>query len=190
MRKIICVIFAGLIAFTLCACSQDKQSEMYIKPTEFSKETVEVLDLFDDEIRFFDISIDETVNSHTISVWVYRDGEWIEDGKIFGNIDHLSERIALRLTKTSFDLYTIDESGHGKCSYPVLDTPFEESMAIGSTRIDREIPLELNKETPIWVKIGTTENGMMGMDITDNFRNAECNAGIAITLTVSDEIME
>ena len=55
MKKIICALFAGLITFTLCACSQDKQLAMSIKPTEFSEETLAVLDLFDDEIQFFDI---------------------------------------------------------------------------------------------------------------------------------------
>ena len=190
MKKIVCALFVGLLAFTLCACSQDKQSAMYIKPSEFSDETLEVLDLFDDEIQFFDISLDGSVKSHTISVWVYRDGEWIEDGKTSGNIDYLTGRIAVRLTETSYDLYTIDESGHVKYSYPTLETPFEESTGIGGTRIDREIPIELNKEMPIWIKIGTTKNNMKVMDITDDFRNADCNAGIAITLTVSDEVVE
>ena len=41
---------------------------MYIKPSELSDETMEVLDLFDDEIQFFDISFDETVKSYAISV--------------------------------------------------------------------------------------------------------------------------
>ena len=59
---------------------------------------MEVLDLFDDEIQFFDISFDETVKSYAISVWVYRDGEWAEDGMTVGNIDHLTRRIAVRLT--------------------------------------------------------------------------------------------
>ncbi len=58
---------------------------MYIKPSELSDETMEVLDLFDDEIQFFDISFDETVKSYAISVWGYRDGEWAEDGMTVGN---------------------------------------------------------------------------------------------------------
>lgn len=190
MKKIICTLFVGLLAFALCACSPDNRSAMYIKPSEFSDETLEVLDLFDDEIQFFDISLDERAKSHTISVWVYRDGEWIEDGKTSGNIDYLTGRIAVRLTKTSYDLYTIDESGHVKCSYPALETSFDESTGIGDVRIDREIPIELNKEIPIWVKIGTTTNSLEVMDITEDFRNAQCNAGIAITLTVSDEVVE
>ena len=33
--------------------------------------------LFDDEIQFFDISFDETAKSYAVSIWVYRDGEWV-----------------------------------------------------------------------------------------------------------------
>ena len=71
-----------------------------------------------------------------------------------------------------------------------METQFDESMGIGGTKIDRETPIELNKEIPIWFKIGTITNSMKVMDITDDFRNAECDAGIAITLTASDKIVE
>ena len=71
-----------------------------------------------------------------------------------------------------------------------METQFDESMGIGGTKIDRETPIELNKEIPIWFKIGTITNSMKAMDITDDFRNAECDAGIAITLTASDKIVE
>ena len=37
---------------------------MYIKPSEFTEETREVLDLFDDEVQFFDIVLDETGKGH------------------------------------------------------------------------------------------------------------------------------
>ena len=161
--------------FSLCACSQNKQSGISIKPTEFSEETLEVLDLFDDEIQFFDISLDENVKSFEISVWVYRDGEWFEDGKTHGNNDFLGKRIAIRLIENSYELYNISDNGHEKYSYPSLDTPFEESM---------------NKEIPICVKIGTSSNRMEVLDRTEDFRKIECDAGIAVTITVSDEIVE
>lgn len=187
MKKIKCMLLAGLLIFTLCACSQNKPSAMYIKPSNFSEETQEILDLFDDEIQFFDISFDETAKSYAVSIWAYHDGEWVEDGTTAGNVDHLTGKIAVRLTETGCDLYTIDENGHVKYSFPFVDTPFDESTGIGGTRIDREIPIELNKEIPLWVRIGTTADSMRVMEITDDFRNAECNAGIAVTLTVSDE---
>ena len=190
MKKTISVLLAVAMIFSLCACSQNKQSGISIKPTEFSEETLEVLDLFDDEIQFFDISLDENVKSFESSVWVYRDGEWFEDGKTHGNNDSLGKRIAIRLTENSYELYNISDNGHEKYSYPSLDTPFEESMGIGYSKIDREIPIELNKEIPICVRIGTSSNRMEVLDITEDFRKIECDAGIAVTITVSDEIVE
>ena len=187
MKKIRCMLLVGLLIFALCACSQNKPSAMCIKPSAFSEETQEVLSLFDDEIQFFDISFDETAKSYTISVWLYHDGEWSEGGATSGNVDHLTGKIAVRLTETDCDLYTIDENGHVKCSFPVTDTPFDESTGIGGTRIDRETPIALNQEIPLWVRVGTTANSMRVMDITDDFRNAACNAGFAVTITVSDK---
>lgn len=190
MKKTISVLLAVAMLFSLCACSQNEETKMSIKPTEFSEETLEVLELFDDEIQFFDISLDETGKSFEISIWVYRDGMWFEEGKMQGNGDFLGKRIAIRLSENSYDLYNIYDDGYEKCSYPYLDTSFEESMGIGGTKIDREIPIQLNKETPIWVKIGTYSNRMRFLDITEDFRKVECNAGIAVTITVSDEIVE
>ncbi len=190
MKKLICALLAGLLMLTLCACELDYPYTMYIKPSKLSEETLEVLSLFDDGIQFFDLSVDETVKSFVISVWVYRDGEWNEDGKISGKVDYLSGRIAVGLNQTGYALYTMDESGHTKYSSPSLDTPFEESVATCSVRIDRKTSLTLNKEIPIWFKIGKTSYARGAMDITTDFRTVECNAGIAVTLTVSDEIVE
>ena len=190
MKKRFYAILLGVVILALCACSQNKPSTMYIKPSAFSEETTEVLKLFDDEIQFFDIAVDETVKSYAISIWACCDGEWVENGMTVGNVDHLTGRIAVRLTETSCDIYTIDESGHAKYSFPTSDIPFDKSTGIGGTRIGQETPIELNKEIPIWVKIGTTTNSLQVMDITGDFRNAECNAGIAVTLTASDKVVE
>ena len=41
MKKTISVLLAVAMIFSLCACSQNKQSGISIKPTEFSEETLE-----------------------------------------------------------------------------------------------------------------------------------------------------
>lgn len=133
MKKAISILLAVATLLSLCACSRNKRSVMTIKPSEFSKETQEVLDLFDDEIQFFDISLDETVKSYTISVWVYRDGTWNEDGKTYGKSDLLGNRIAIRLTETGCDIYNISENGSSRCSYPALDTTFDKPMGVATT---------------------------------------------------------
>lgn len=188
MKKLFAMMLFA--AITLTACISAPPNGMSIKPSEFSEETKKVLEVFDDEIQFFDISLEETAKSHTMSVWLYQDGEWIESGGTTGGIDFLNGQIAIRLTDSSYDLYVIDESGHIKYSCPVLETEFENSTAIGGSKIDKVTTLELNKETPIWVKIGTDKNSMRVMDMTEDFRNTECNAGIAITLTISDKVVE
>ena len=190
MKKIICALLAGVLALSLCACARDAQPGMYIAPAAFSEETMDVLALLGDDIQFYDLSLDGSVKSFALSLWVYRDGEWFEDGKMYGGSDTLGRRIAIRQTETGFDLYSISETGREKCSYPALDTPFEESLGIAGTKIDGKTQIELNRELPIWVKVGTTSNQMEVLDITQDFREMECNAGIAVTLTLSDEVVK
>lgn len=170
--------------------SNANKETMYIKPTEFSEETMEVLDLFDEEIQFFDISINDTAKSHTVSIWVYRDGEWKEDGKSYGEMEFLGNRYAIRLTETSCELYSIDENGHTKVTYPKLDTTFDESTAKMGWRLSNETEIELNQEIPLWVMIGSNVNSFEVSNMEKNFREINCSAGIAITLTVSDKVVE
>ncbi len=190
MKKILILLVSiALIIFT-SACSKSSEYDMSIKPSEFSEETLKVLDLFDDELQFFDIKVNDTAKSSTLSVWVYRDGEWHEDGRTYGEIEFLSNQIAIILSKDGYELFSIDEDGYSSYSYPSIVSDFDNSMGIGGARVDREIPIELNKEIPIWVMIGTKDGSMEVMDITEDFRNSECNAGVAVTLTISDKVVE
>ena len=188
--KYVNILITVLLAFSLSACTEEEQKKMYIKPSEFTEETREVLELFDDEVQFFDLVLDETVKSETITVWVYRDGEWQESGKTYGPVEKPERRIAIRLTENSYELYTIDETGHVKYTSPNLDTTFDESMAILGSRVEGETQLILNEETPIWIKIGSASSSMENYNVTEDFRSMDCNAGIVVTLTVSDKIVE
>lgn len=179
-----------LLVFALSGCENKEDKGMYIKPSEFSEETRKVLNLFDDEVQFFDIVLDETVKSETITVWVYKNGAWEERGKTSGPVELLDRQIAIRLTENSYDLYSIDESGHVKYSYPDLDISFDESMGIIGSRVEGETKLILNEETPILMKIGSKSGSMENYNITEDFRTMDCDAGVVVTLTVSDEIME
>lgn len=190
MRRCVSILVAIILVLSLSACAKTEQKGMYIKPSEFTEETREVLDLFDDEVQFFDIVLDETVKSETITVWVYRDGVWEENGKTSGLVDTLERRIAIRLTENSYELYSMDESGHVKYTYPELNSSFDESVAIIGSRVEGETQLVLNEETTIWMKIGSESSSMENYNVTEDFRTIDCNAGVVITLTVSDELME
>ena len=190
LQRNVNVLIVFIVLLSLSACGKTKQKGMYIKPSEFTEETREVLDLFDDEIQFFDIILDETVKSETITVWVYHDGAWEESGKTSGAIDTLERRIAIRLTEDSYELYSMDESGHTKYTAPDLNTNFDESVAILGSRVEGETKLVLNEETPILMKIGSETSSMENYNVTEDFRTMDCNAGVVVTLTVSDELVE
>lgn len=192
-KKFIVLVVGVMLMFSLSACTKDDNNtptEMTIKPSSFSKETTDVLKLFDDEIQFFDITLNETAKSERITIWIYKDGEWVQAGHTTGAVNQLNRRIAIRLTDTNYDLYSIEDTGYNKYSSSNLDTTFSESMGISRIRIDGETPIELNKEIPIIVKFGTDKDYMKVYDISEDFREYECNAGIAITLTVSDQEAE
>lgn len=184
MKKIFAILLA-LTLLLLSSCGNAQQSDVItIKPTEFSAETQKVLELFDNETVFFDISVDETVKSQEIIIWVYKDGEWVQNGRTYGNVKSPRSQIAIRLTDTAYDLYEINENGHSKYSYPEIETDFSSSTSISSRRITSPTPIVLNEEIPLWVKLGTDKNSL---SVRDNFREADCNAGIAFTVTFSDK---
>jgi len=189
MKKIYFIIFV-LVTLLLSACTNDLTTggKMTIKPSQFSKETQEVLKLFDDEILFLDYKVDETVKAYSINLWAYQNGEWIGNGATSGGFD-LGDRIALRLTDNSYDLYTIDETGHTKYGINDLGTDFSVCTSIASTRLTNPTSIELNKEIPLWVKIGTDKHGISIGEIHD-FRNSDCNAGVAITVTFYDKELD
>ena len=189
-RRYVSACVVMMLALVLAACAKIDQKGMYIKPSEFSEETREVLRLFDGEVQFFDIVLDETAKSETITVWVYHDGEWEESGKTYGPVEKQERRIAIRLTEDSYELYTMDESGYVKYTSPNLNTCFGESVAIQASRIEGETKLVLNDETPIWMKIGSEISSMENYNVTEEFRNIDCETGIVITLTVSDKFIE
>ena len=189
-KKFVVLVMGVMLMFSLSACTKDDNNtptEMIIKPSSFSKETTDVLKLFDDELQFFDITLNETAKSERITIWIYKDGEWVQAGHTTGAVNQLNRRIAIRLTETNYDLYSIEDTGYNKYSSSNLDTTFSESMGISRIRIDGDTPIELNKEIPIVVKFGTDKDYMKVYDISEDFREYECNAGIAITLTVSDQ---
>ncbi len=187
MNKLLIGLLFLVVAFT--GCSVDDTNSMTIKPSEFSQETLKVLELFDDELQFFDVDVNETAKSFSLSIWGYKENEWQENGKIYGDIRSLNNQIAINLSQNDCELFLIDNSGHSSSYYPEIQTDFENSMGIGGTKLDRKITIELNKEIPIWVKTGTKDGKMRVSDITEDFRNIECNAGVAVTLIVSDEII-
>ena len=186
MKRLGIFVLAAALAACLSACGQGEGAGMSIKPRQLSQETREVLEIFEDEVQFYTISWDDTAKYEKLSVWICRDGRWQEEGQITGEMALFSGQIAVRLTQTSCDVYVMDESGHTKYSYPLSGTEFTSSMLTGAARIEEETPIQLGQEVPIWVKVGTEESAIRTVDLSGEFRELDCDGGLAVTLTISD----
>ena len=191
MKKIIAFVVLLTCFSFLSGCDgktmEQNQLGMYIKPSTFSDETLEVLKLFEDEIHFFDIKLDDTAKSFAISIWQYQDDQWNEIGSSSGQSEFLGNRIAIRFDDTDYEIYHMDENGHSSIKSPALDLKFEESMAKIWWTVDQEESLEINQEKMLFVKVGTNKNEVRTSVMSSDFREVECDTGIAITLTIFDK---
>lgn len=190
MKRFVTILTLITLVLSLCACSGSSRQGMSVKPSEFSKETREVLAPFMDELQFFDISFYESAKYWNISLWVKRGGEWFEDGRVSGEVKASSMRIAVWITDNGFELYSIENDGYQKYSYPQLETDFDKSAAFFVSKLDGETPLELDCELTLWAKYGTEKTKIETSATSADFRATDYNSGSVVTLTVSDEPFE
>ncbi|MGI6028926.1 MAG: hypothetical protein ACOX81_05920 [Candidatus Heteroscillospira sp.] len=184
-KRLFCLVLVLLLS---AGCSAAPEAGLYIAPSEFSEETEDVLKLFSSELQFYDLSFDDSVQSFSMDIWLYEDGEWVDAGGTHGGRDFLPERFALRMLDTSCDIYIIDDDGSfTKGSFPLTAIDPGESFALSSWHPDAKTELELNQETALWVKRWLKGSSMEASYSETPFRDAPCDAGIAVTLTLSDQ---
>lgn len=184
MRKVRLIILSFIMVLSLAACGRSNNHSMTIKEKEFSDETKKVLSIFKDELVFFDYKVDQSIKSMSIDIWTCENGEWINEGETFGNIETSDQQIAIRINDLSYDIFFISKNGHTKSSYPsVID--FSNSKMVSNSRLHSPTKIEKNKEIPLWVRLGADKNSM-STDIMDDFRQADCNTGVAVTITFFD----
>lgn len=176
---------ALLLALTACAAPAPggQQETMYLRRSEFSEETTRVLALLDEELIFFDFSVDDTVKSAAVECWVYEGGAWVGKGAISTKITAPENQIALQMKDGSYSIFIIDESGHSKYSAPETDLGFKNTTQQLSGIADSPTPIVVGEEIPLWVKIGSDKDTLAS---TMDFRTADCSAGVAFTITLYD----
>lgn len=190
MRKIFSGLVALMLLFVLTACStpnQSTQDTMIIKQSEFSEETKRVLDLFEENIMFFDFAVDETVKSYTIDAWAYENSEWVNKGATSGNIYEAHNQIAIQITESGYNIFTMDDGGYIKYSAPEMDIDFENTTQQLSNKVTNPTDIIVGEEIPLWVKIGNNENEI---STPADFRNSNCTEGVAFTVTFSDKELQ
>lgn len=185
MKKLLSIVILGVIILT--ACSNSTNNDLSIKPSKFSEETKHIIDILNKNVQFYDIQLNGKAKSHKLSIWRYIGDKWHEDVSVFGEIRFLGNQIAIEVNKDKWRVFINKGDGYEKTYCPISETEFNNSKSISIYKITSKRCIELNKEIPIYLKIGTDKKEIRVIDITKDFRNYECNAGLVVTLTLYDK---
>lgn len=186
MKKVFAALTVLMLALTGCGADAPKEAaetSMTIRPRDFSAETQEILTLIGatDDIMFFEYTVDDTIKSAEINIWLYQDGAWTEGGSTSGPISKEEDRIGLRFRENGYEIYA-----GGVCRYDAEKgyDGFDDTTQWGSYLLSDSTEIKANEEIPLWFKIGDKGSGMT---MPTDFRKADCEAGIAATITFSDQ---
>ncbi len=186
MKKFLSLIISATLCLSITACSnqgQTKEETMVIKPSEFSEETMQVIDVLGDDVLFFDFVVDDSVKSYNIEGFIYKDNDWQDYGKTSGNIDDINNRIAIKLDEEGYDIHNIDDANVRSYNADGTYDAFDSTTQQGSYKMTSITDIIIDEEIVLWSKIGNNGNGL---SMNDDFRNADCTAGMAFTITFSD----
>ena len=189
MRRWSFLLFAALL---LTGCGGGEPADkpagepMTIHPTVFSEETRKVLDILDDEVMFFTYTTDETVQSMALDIWFYEDGEWVSAGAVKGEQAAVEQDVVLRVKDAEIDIIHIQENGQSKYTFPVT-VEFTAAQMTVEDRLQITEDIALGKEIVLYSKVSTEDTVLRN---EENFRDMDCTAGMAVTLTFSAEPAE
>ncbi len=187
MKKTV-YIFILIFALLLASCDAGgnvNKNGAVIEPAEFSKETQKILDIIDNEIAFFDYEVDESLADIRIDIWMCDDGEWVNIGRTYGEIEPGKSQLAVRINESSYDIYNIGDEGHTKSGYTAT-VDFTNSKSTLETRLSHPVEIADGKEIPLWIKLGS-DTVEATLNTSDDFRSSDCDTGLAVTAVFSKE---
>lgn len=195
MRRFAALLAAAVLLLTACGKKQPELEEpknnnraavMTIVRTEFSQETEDILKLLDtDGLAFFDFAVDNTVNAYSMNVWVKNDGKWLSSGGINGRIEDKQGRVGVQLLEDGCNFFQLKDAGHTKYSVK-YDDHLDECTATGRMALEETeqvSAIEPGKEQYLILNLGWKEEHMDMDLVTEDFRNSDCDAGVAVTIT-------
>ena len=189
MRKWSILLLTALI-LTGCGAGENAGKPagktMTVHPTVFSEETRKVLDVLDDEVMFFTYTTDETVQSMALDIWFYEDGEWVSAGAVKGEQAAVEQDVVLRVKDTEIDIIHIQENGQSKYTFPVT-VEFATAQMTVEDRLQFTEDIVPGKEIVLYSKVSTDDTAIRS---ETDFREMDCTAGMAVTLTFSAEPAE
>ena len=193
MKRRSVAVLCLLTLFALSACGARETPPApapTIRPAVFSEDAQKLLDVLNSEaeaLAFFDYTVEEPVRSVSTEVWKYEDGSWKQSGHVFGNIEPGEYRMGFRLTSSGYEIFDISDTGHS--TYTYQDTvDFNGSGAAISTQLSDPREIVCGEEIPLWMKTSSDSTAVGGVTLGD-FRSIDCTAGLAVTVTFSDTLI-
>lgn len=186
IKRIAALLLAALLLCLLPACGAgEAERENYIEPAELSEETREILKAIGDETVFFDYAVDDDlIRSVHIDILVYQGGKWISGGGSSGSVNEMTgNRVGIRIQDGECSLLEIGENGYSRSTME-LEERFPDGMMVGSSWLSEKTKIEPGIPVTLYVKLGTMGNELR-MGLLSDFREADCDAGMAIQITFS-----
>lgn len=174
-------IFPTALLLVACTPSENVQS-MTVEPAELSEETQCVMEMLDEEILFWDCDLDESIRSCSVRLWKCEDGQWKDVGGMYGEIHHEDTRIGLRMSEDKWDLYEWNENGYTRYRQESAEMDFSDFSNVFSTKLSTKTTFLPEEELTLWMKLAGN-NSRISATADGDFRNSNCDAGMAVTVT-------
>lgn len=161
---------------------------MAIRPSEFSEETEDIIELIYDDVMFWDFKVNENVKGYSVSFWKYNQesSNWKSGGMLRGNIECLDNQIAIRINDNEYDIFLSDKDTNQKCGLTMSKLNISDSSMHRFEKITEEIEFEINKEIVLYEHIITNKIGM-NTNFDEDFREIDCDSGLVIVLKLMDK---
>ncbi len=173
-------------AMLLTACGGGNQTEkMSISPAELDNQAQNVADSFAGDTNLFRYTVNDSIETLSMTVWHYEDGAWENCG--VGEMPITKVRsggIGIAVSGKRFRTVFCDANWKQNAStLTELDFNSTKEMAACASEAEysmsKEQEITANQEILLWAKIGGEESELNSTD----FRKSKCEAGVAVTAT-------
>ena len=182
MKKFSAVILA-LFMLLLAGCGGVSNADT-LKVTEFSKETQNAMQIFQNRVRFFDVNA-RGITGYKTQLWICRDGIWSAETSSWNDeLESNPEQIAIEAPFGGGPLifHVIDKDGFSTVSINLPQDVCSDEKGSVSTILSNDTEIIPDKEIVLWSELEMTDGDTWPADM-QNFRESSAKAGLAYTIT-------
>ena len=182
MKKFSAVLLAFLMLL-LAGCGGGSNADM-LKTTQFSKETQNAMQIFQNRVRFFDVEA-TGITGYKTELWICRDGVWSAETSAWNDeLESAPEQIVIESPFGDGPLifHMINKDGFSTVSINLPQDVFSEENGSVSTILSNDTEIIPDKEIVLWSELEMTDGDTWPADM-QNFRESSAKAGLAYTIT-------